>query len=352
MKIAIAGAGVAGGYLAALLVQEGLAPEIYDPMAHDTRCGHRSCGWGAPVRIATYLESIGLDLGEYVLEPMTPMRFDDLEASAPLVTIDKPRLLRDLVRDVTVRRERLAPGAAGRYDLVIDATGVERALLPPCRSELTLPPLQHRVSVEPTGTDCLGAGVFGHDVPGLGYLWVFPIGRDDYHIGVGGIALSSLETVFDRFYQSMSGRFRFTRRCACRGEVRVASPHGSMPFHIETRRKDGSTRLVVGVGESIGTVTPFTAEGIAPSLECARILGTHLEDPDAYTRAVLDQFSWMRGQRDTLDYLLARRDGAGPRLRDCWRFYRNARRSGIGIPPFEVVRQLRGLSHWADAAED
>lgn len=37
MNIAIAGAGMAGGYLAALLAQEGRSPDIYDPMAHDTR---------------------------------------------------------------------------------------------------------------------------------------------------------------------------------------------------------------------------------------------------------------------------------------------------------------------------
>jgi len=348
VKVAIAGAGIAGGYLAALLAQEGLSPDVFDPMAHDTRCGCRSCGWGAPAGIGPYLDAIGLDPDDYVLDRMPTMNFDGLVANTPLLTVDKPRLLRDLARKITVQRRLLGPEEAEQYDLIVDATGIARTFLPPCRSDLVLPTLQHRVAVEPLeADDRLRAGVYGNDVPGLGYLWVFPLGEREYHVGVGGIGLAGPEELMERFYREMSGRFAFTRRCGCRGMVRVASPHCSVPFYTEGRRGDGTQR-VVGVGESIGTVAPFTGEGIVFSLECARLLARSLQDPERYTCAVLARFGWMRGERETLDYLLARREKSGPRLRDRWRFYRNARRSGIDLPMMEAFRRLGSLSRWVD----
>ena len=151
MKVAIAGAGIAGGYLARLLGQKGISPEVYDGMEHDTRCGYRSCGWGAPVGIEPYLSEVGLDLDEYLLEPMPSINFDGLVATTPLCTLDKPRLLRDLTSGIRFKREDMSPEKAEDYDIVVDATGIARAFLPPCRSDLTLPTLQHRVAVESHG---------------------------------------------------------------------------------------------------------------------------------------------------------------------------------------------------------
>ena len=80
MNIAIAGAGITGGYLAKVLEQRGISPDVYDGMDHDTRCGCRSCGWGVPSGIETYLADIGLDFHDYLFEPMSFMNFDDLVA--------------------------------------------------------------------------------------------------------------------------------------------------------------------------------------------------------------------------------------------------------------------------------
>jgi 2-polyprenyl-6-methoxyphenol hydroxylase-like FAD-dependent oxidoreductase len=66
MNIAIAGAGITGGYLAKVLEQRGISPEVYDGMDHDTRCGCRSCGWGVSRGIETYLADVGLDVNEYL----------------------------------------------------------------------------------------------------------------------------------------------------------------------------------------------------------------------------------------------------------------------------------------------
>jgi flavin-dependent dehydrogenase len=106
--------------------------------------------------------------------------------------------------------------------------------------------------------------------------------------------------------------------------------------------------MIIGVGESIGTVSPFTGEGIVYSLECAKILSASWPDQEEYTYKVLARFSWMKKERETLDYLLDQGRNGGPRLRDRWRFYQNARRSGIQLPMLEAFKRMGSLSHWID----
>ena len=348
MKVAIAGAGIAGGYLAKLLGQKGISPDLFDGMDHGTRCGCRSCGWGAPAGIASYLAEVGLSLDDYLLEPMPTMHFDGLRAQTPLRTLDKPGLIRDLTRDTGLKRRNLGLEEAEEYDIVVDATGIARSFLPPCSTDLTLPTLQHRVLVKNHGSERLPAGVYGNQVPGLGYVWVFPLGQDRYHIGAGGIGLDRLDTILDRFYRDRAGQFSFTTLCSCRGVIRVASPYYSKPWFSRETRDDGRSRLIIGTGESIGTVSPFTGEGIAFSLECAKILADSWPDPERYARGVLTRFAWMKKERETLDYLLSREGKSGPRLRDRWRFFRNARRSGIGLPLLEAFRRIGTLSQWVE----
>jgi len=287
-------------------------------------------------------------VGDYLLEPMPSMHFDGLVAGTPLVTLDKPRLVRDLTRGIGLAGRNLGAEEAEAYDIVVDATGISRAFLPPCNADLTLPTLQDRVVVETYGSRNLPAGVYGNQVPGLGYVWVFPLGNSRYHIGAGGIGLDHLDTILERFYREMNGEFSFTRLCRCRGVIRVASPYYSAPLYKGEARNDGRSRLVIGVGESIGTVAPFTGEGIVFSLECAKILAESWPDPERYARTVLARFVWMKKERETLDYLLSREGKGGPRLRDRWRFFRSARRSGIGLPMLEAFRQIGTLSQWVE----
>ncbi len=351
MNVAIAGAGIAGGYLASLLELRGISPDVYDGWEHATSCKCRSCGWGVPMDIRTYLTDVGLDLNDYLIEPMSLMDFDGLRAETPLCTIHKPRLLQDLSKAARLKRQNLGPEKAEEYDIVVDATGIMRALLPPCRSDLTLPTLQHRVTVEPNGSERLGVGVYGNRIPGLGYLWIFPLGSDQYHIGIGGIGRIRHNTLLERFYRDSSEKFSFTMQCSCHGSIRVASPYYSTPFYFRKTRNDGTPQLVIGVGESIGTVSPFTGEGIVYSLECARMLADTWPNPEEYTASVLARFAWMKKERETLDYLLSTEGESGPRLRDRWRFYRNARRSGIELPLLEAFRRMGSLSQWVESPD-
>jgi flavin-dependent dehydrogenase len=351
MNIAIAGAGIAGGYLAKLLGQRGISVDVFDGMDHDTHCGCRSCGWGVPAGIEPFLTQVGLNFDDYLLKPMPRMNFDGLVAETPLCSFNKPRLIRDFTRDMNVNRQNLGGEGTENYDIVVDATGISRALLPPCRSDLVLPTLQHRVIVESGDDESLEAGVYGNRIPGLGYLWVFPLGNSHYHIGIGGIGLEHLDTLLGRFYRDIVARFSCTRLCSCEGTVRVASPGYSTPFFVKRTRNDGTPQVIVGIGESIGTVSPFTGEGIVYSLECARILADCLPDYDCYTKTVLSRFGWMRKERETLDYLLSQKGKNGPRLQDRWRFFTNARRSGIGLPMLEAFRRMGSLSQWLENSD-
>ena len=109
--------------------------------------------------------------------------------------------------------------------------------------------------------------------------------------------------------------------------------------------------MIVGIGESIGTVAPFTGEGIVHSLECAHMFADCFPDYERYTNAVLSKFSWMKKERETLDYFLLRDKKRQPRLRDRWRLFRNARRSGIGLPVLEAFRQAGALLHWVEGPD-
>jgi hypothetical protein len=59
----------------------------------------------------------------------------------------------------------------------------------------------------------------------------------------------------------------------------------------------------------------------------------------------------MEKERETLDYLLGQGRNRGPRLRDRWRFYKNARRSGIELPLLEAFKRMGSLSRWVDAPD-
>lgn len=348
LKVAIVGAGIAGCYLGRLLEGKGIHPEIYEEGDHETACKFRSCGWGAQSKIGSYLARAGLDLNEYLLSSMETMQFDGLVAATGLCTIDKPSLIRDLRAGLSILPWRFTKEDRETYDIVVDATGIARCLLPPCTSDLVLPTLQHRVTIEPANGSCLSPGVYGNQIPGLGYIWVFPLGQNQYHIGAGGLVFDRYGEVLEKFFSDLSENYSLTHACRCSGEIRVASPFYAQPFARTRKRDDGTSQQIIGVGESIGTVSPFTGEGIIYSLECAEILADSWTDAGLYTSRVLSRFAWMKKERETLDYLIAEGRKAGPRIRDRWRFYQNARRSGVRLPIEEAFRRIGSLTRWIE----
>ena len=203
--------------------------------------------------------------------------------------------------------------------------------------------MQHRVRVESPGNEPLEAGVHGNRIQNRATCGSSPSGMGSTISVLAGFILTSTRASCNGFTRrTLIGlpslrSVRSLQRSDPRGlTVLLAPPYASR------LRGDGTPQAtIIGVGESIGTVSPFTGEGIVYSLECARLLAGSWPDEKLYASEVLARFRWMKKEkRDTLDYLISEGRAGGPRLRDRWRFFRNARRSGIGLPLVEAFRRI------------
>ena len=95
---------------------------------------------------------------------------------------------------------------------------------------------------------------------------------------------------------SSSGGQMTTTAFAERGGSNGGAAQGGRPTSMNghgwcdcsSPRPDGP--LVVGVGESIGTVYPLLGEGIIPSMQCVNMFVDHMDDMEAYSEAVLKHF--------------------------------------------------------------
>jgi geranylgeranyl reductase family protein len=104
-----------------------------------------------------------------------------------------------------------------------------------------------------------------------GYGWIFPLGNDEYNVGVGAFTRGTrkqpnVRGMFERFTR----RFPVARRLLTRAGA--VSPLKGARLRCGLRGAavhDGGR--VVAVGESIGTTFPFTGEGIGKAMETAEI---------------------------------------------------------------------------------
>jgi flavin-dependent dehydrogenase len=107
-------------------------------------------------------------------------------------------------------------------------------------------------------------------------------------------------------------------------------------------RPDGP--LVVGVGESIGTVYPLLGEGIIPSMQCVNIFVEHLDDMEAYSEAVLEHFDiYAKVYR----FIKAKMDGNFSLLRRFpemasmyWHMRTNERRYGLETKLGDILKVI------------
>jgi flavin-dependent dehydrogenase len=276
----VVGTGVAGAYLLNRI------PSEHEVEAFEMRTEknwYTVCAWGTSEPfISDLVKQAGFDFGDYVLHRGRRMMVElgDEKLEIPLhglVTYDKHRLTEDMLKGKKVHWGAQVKGTDGNFkdfDLVVDATGLHRALLPKIEDDLVIPSLEYQVKSEEVPYDDFVIRPY----PGLtGYWWWFPLGEGMGHVGAG----------------DLRGRYRweldeFVRKYHCEvvrkigRPVRVTPPKFAEPFF------DGK---VVGVGESIGTVYPMLGEGIIPSMQCANLFVEHLGDPEGYRRAVLDHFA-------------------------------------------------------------
>src|SRR2546423_174583 len=149
MRIAIAGAGVAGSYISRLLRMRGYRQvDVFD-VRHRIACGIHPCGYGVDGSFDQLVSGGGLDPSRYVLHvpPRYRAQVETVAARTSVVMIDKPAFIADLLDGVQVKYDRVD---VDRYDLVVDATGEARAYAPPLDDDLKARVVQWRVRVANT----------------------------------------------------------------------------------------------------------------------------------------------------------------------------------------------------------
>ncbi|MEM0348979.1 MAG: NAD(P)/FAD-dependent oxidoreductase [Candidatus Caldarchaeum sp.] len=279
MRIAVVGLGVAGSYL---LRRLSLEHEVVGFDRQRRENFKAICAWGTSRnQIKKILQKVEIDFDEYLLHLGDNLVLDNGKESSSipllgLCTFDKRRLELDMTKGYKVfyGTTPTLEDLRRDFDLIIDATGVSRTLLPPAPRDKIVPCFQYRVKYH-------GKMPFEDFYVRIfsswdGYLWYFPLGDSEAYVGaghMGGNHVAEVNTFINRYGGSPVEKMGKS--------VRIAPPELMTPFF------DGK---VVGVGESIGTVFPLLGEGILPSLECAEILAETLENREAYRRKVLETF--------------------------------------------------------------
>ncbi len=288
IRIAIVGLGVAGSYLAARLAFE-TGHEVYgfDMLGS----ADSKCAWGgSKYELSRILGALDVDFDDYVLYEGRRLHVvfeDGGERTIPtigLVTFDKNRVEEDLIAKASrggakiLRGRKVGVGDLVGFDLIVDASGVYRSILPKIAGDTIFPNLEYRVQYDgdPPFDDFTVL-----PYPGLtGYTWFFPLGSNLAHVG-GGDKLHRQKDYVDQFMAKHGGRRLKT----------IARPIRLLPFGRTNPvwlRANGS--LIVGVGEAVGTVFPLLGEGIIPSYQSAEILfesiGESGVDVDTYVSRV------------------------------------------------------------------
>jgi len=325
LKIAIAGAGIVGAYLYRILSNKGYRVDLYD-IRNGTTCGLTPCAWGTSLGFHELLEAVGLNPGDYLLEQPGYVFIDDVRLRADLMTIDKPRLIKDLLRGAEIN---YSPLDLLDYERVIDATGVSRAFLPKLEDDFVLSCTQYRIRTEEPLENKIR---LGH----IGYTWCFPLSEGIYHIGCGDLG-SDPNMILEKlgWFTPEASHSGIKVICSCAGDIRLAAPRYSQPFVSKTARSQ-----IWGVGEAIGCVAPLAGDGIVPGMKSAQILLNNWDNPEAYTEAILEEFRWMTRERRVIDKLRGA-DRLG--LREAWVLKKNSRRMGFRIGLREAAMFVKKL---------
>ncbi len=279
MRIAVVGAGVAGAYLLNRI------PPEHQVEAFEMRSEknwYTACAWGTSQPfIRDLVKMAGFDFDGYVLHKGKKMVVDlgDERLEIPLkglVTYDKHRLTHDMMKGKMVHwgeHVKVVDGSFKDFDIVVDATGLHRSLLPKVHGDIVIPSLEYQVKSKDLPYDDFVIRPYP-DI--TGYWWYFPLGDGMAHVGAGDYL----------------GKYRgeleeFVKKYNCEVVRKVGRPVRVTPPKLMEPFFDGK---VVGVGESVGTVYPMLGEGIIPSMQCANLFVDHLGDRDGYRRAVLEHY--------------------------------------------------------------
>jgi flavin-dependent dehydrogenase len=278
VKIAVVGIGVAGAYVVNRLSKEHdvIGFERMHEESHDS-----ICAWGTTKdAMGALARKCGLNFEDYLLHDGLSMRVEAGSNSFAirlkgLCTYDKIKLIKDMSHGIKIHYGE-APSKVvleQDFDLIVDATGFHRALLPKPKNELWIPTIQYKVKYDKRPFDDFLIRPF----PSMtGYFWYFPLEDGYAHIGAGDKNRRHVE-IADNFLDKHPGEvLKKVGR-----PIRLSPPALCEPFY------DGK---VVGVGESIGTVYALLGEGIIPSTICADLFVDNVNDLPHYRKLVLEKF--------------------------------------------------------------
>ncbi len=342
MRIAIVGAGVAGRALWRFFeLQDRHDVNIFD-IKQSNRCGIHPCAWGVEQnKFRKAHDQMQLPV-KTISRNFMELNLDGDMIRCSLCTIDKPAFLEQMCSSDNIQTG-FDSSQLDDYAIVVDATGEKRALLPeiPDDTKITC-----RQALYKTDEPHLDISLFPSE--SVGYAWAFPLRNGLVHIGQGAmkwenINVSSLgksapeETWKAMRYSGVTGK-----EPVCKGEeskIRMLTPKYCQPI---------AWKNIVGVGESIGAISPHSGGGIIPSINCAKLLAGHVYDMPKfphYTAAALKEFAFMDRETEIVRKLVA-----GRRLNplDLLCLYKNDRWFGMSPGPRQLIRALKlvGARFW------
>lgn len=295
MKIAIAGAGPAGSYLSYELSKDNEV-DVFEKRSPE-KLGE-DCAWGTSMRtLKKYSSVMGLNYEKYI-NHICDRFISDIYQNKDAVSFDKNAFLLDVLRNSRSEvsfEEEVSREDLDSYDLIIDATGPKRDLLPEAsnnlRKDWRCPLYQLDVKSEDFPED-----FYFHFPRGVGYLYAFPQGKNEVKVGCG---------FFDRNPKEVMEGYLSDKKYEVKNEVgamiRFIPPSKSEPFF----NMDGTP--VIGVGESVGTVSPASGVGIAPSLRCSDFFLESFRENEnlgqvaiAFREKILGRFEGIESQFDLL----------------------------------------------------
>ena len=152
MKIAIAGAGVAGSYLGFMLQKGGHDVTIFESSKKQNHWA--VCAWGASRNILEkFSKDVGLNFNEYIfhvgkkLRMELPNNKEEYLELIGLVTYNKQKWEHDLLKNLKVNYEFKCTSSFrfNDYDYVLDCTGLHRSLLPKSTTDFIIPAYEYLI---------------------------------------------------------------------------------------------------------------------------------------------------------------------------------------------------------------
>lgn len=327
MRIAIAGAGLAGSYIFRLLgMRGGHQVELYE-RKHAIACGIHPCGYGVDDKFNDLAAQVGLNPQSYARHepPRLQAEVAGVRAATTVFMIDKPRFIADLQGGAEVIYGPLETGA---YDLVIDATGEARAYAPPLRDDLKARVVQWRVRTTEAAPLAFmpTAGV-------PGYAWIMPLDPEgrEVHVGAGclqGLGIPARKLVATAF-RSLSVEETV---CACGARIRLSGPDFTSVVHDN----------IWAVGESAGLVGPASGAGNVYAMQSGRDLVDHLGDEAGYLAAIKSHFRQLVPEARAVRRVLL---GKLPAPADIYHIRQGWHRAGVQVAWRDVPRLMVAMKH-------